>query len=520
MRRIALYSDVHANLPALEAVLADIAGQGIEKRYCLGDLVGYGPHPSEVVGRVREIGDPVVQGNYDRAIGGRLASPGGYFLTDQEMLDGAESYAYTIASVNSGDAAYLLGLPEGIRLDVDGVHILLCHATPRLAAEVVESDAPAAELVALIEQASAHVVCCGHVHIPFHRALPTGQGHLHWINAGSVGRPRDGDPRAAWVELVAGGQDEVLALAAADVACRRVGASDLWLSTIVQRVAYEIEPVVHEMLSLGLPLTLASGLRTGLEQHDRDEAVQQDSAPEIDDDDSPGGLWACEHDGRTCTCAINDRIAAYEALARIYRGDVAEVGPAVSRLREAMRTCRVSLHVDEAAVLTAFEGASGALRSATGREAFVVERQRLYGGRAGFDPFSNVLSPDEYTYLTEDRGANLVALEGAYREAKFTIPDIGGSERSPGDIATELSFMAHCLRAAASGDLGAAGRARTFFADHLSSWGVIFAVVVSREAREPVMRYAGLALDKFLTCEAATFRYSLAGCHDLPPLRP
>ncbi len=76
MRRIALYSDVHANTLALEAVAAAIAAEGIEERYCLGDLVGIGPRPEEAVALVRSYGDRVVQGNYDRAIGSHLRSPG------------------------------------------------------------------------------------------------------------------------------------------------------------------------------------------------------------------------------------------------------------------------------------------------------------------------------------------------------------------------------------------------------------------------------------------------------------
>ena len=69
--------------------------------------------------------------------------------------------------------------------------------------------------------------------------------------------------------------------------------------------------------------------------------------------------------------------------------------------------------------------------------------------------------------------------------------------------------MGHCLRAAAVGDASGVVRARKFFVEHLATWGVLFAVVVSREAAEPVTRYAGLALDKFLTCEASTFRHAI-----------
>lgn len=204
----------------------------------------------------------------------------------------------------------------------------------------------------------------------------------------------------------------------------------------------------------------------------------------------------------------DDRTVAYECLARLYRGDISEAAASVRRLRIAMRGCRVNRHVDEAAILAAFEGADLSLRTAVGRTDFVEERERLYGLAKPFDPFVNVLSPEETTYLSGSIERHLQAIEEAYTEGSFTVPEVGGV-RSAGHIATELSFMAHCLRGAASGDARALHRARSFFIRHLGEWAVLFAVVVGQQAREPVMRYAGLALDKHLTCEGTIFRHNL-----------
>lgn len=522
MRRIALYSDVHANLPALEAVYAAMAAEACEERYCLGDLVGLGPRPQEVVLRVRASGDAVVQGNYDRAIGSHLRSPGSDFLTPQEALDGAEAYAFTIAETDRAIADYLYALPRDRMIEEGGNRIVLCHGTPRFVSEIVPLDAPSPLMVALAREADAEVVCCGHTHAPFHRSIPTEDGVVHWVNVGSVGRPRDGDPRAVWVELVLGTQEDVVGQAHADTAARRVGASDRWLGVNVHRVPYDAESVVRDMVRRGLPHTLAAGLRIGLEDHDAAEAAARRAeqagadaggagAPTPDADEA----LSCGHAAsEQCSCMLDDRIAAYESLARIYRGKLAEVSPAVRRLRTAMRSCRINRNVNEAAILEAFHAADIALRTADGRAAFEAERDRLYGLESGFDPFSHVLSPDESTYVSGDIADQIARIEAAYAEAVFSAPEVRTGFHPPGHISSELDFVAHCLRGAAAGDTRALARAHDFFIEHLAEWGVLFAVVVGQQAREPVMRYAGLALDKFLTCEGSTFRHAVPEhCH-------
>ncbi|MBN2247807.1 MAG: metallophosphoesterase family protein [Coriobacteriia bacterium] len=527
MQRIALYSDIHANIVALEAVIADMDAQGMAERYCLGDLAGYGPRPAEVIARVRELGDRVVQGNYDKAICEHHATPGTEFLTPQETLDGAESYAYAVGSVSPADAAFLRGLEPEILLDVEGARILLCHGSPRQVHDVIEADAEPALLAASIDEARADVVCCGHTHSPFHRVVVTADRFLHWVNAGSVGRPRDGDPRATWVELVIGKHEDVLSAASVDTACRRVGTTSMWLATIQHRVAYDVEAVVHDMSAAGLPPTLAAGLRIGLEEHDWEQALAAraaahaaEAATQVDPAALELARQTCAHGDGICTCVIDDRIVSYEALARLFRGDISEVAVAMRRLRTSMRSCRVSRTVDEATVVATYAAADRSIRTQEGREAVVRERQRLYGEQKGFDPFANVLSPDESTYVSEDPRTCLEVLSQTYREGAFTAPAIGGVKRGPGDIATELSYVGHCLRMAAVGDAGAVVRARRFFIEHLAAWGVLFAVVVSREATDPVVRYAGLALDKFLTCEAATFRHAIPKACELDRTHP
>jgi len=242
MRRIALYSDIHANVPALEAVLADIEASSIAERYCLGDLVGYGADPSGVIARVRATGDPVIRGNYDDGVGKRLGSCGCYYPTEADKAAGAESYTRTNAALDDAEHEYLAGLADEIRLDVDGARVLLCHGSPRRINEYLMPDRPDDNLAKLADLGTADVVCVGHIHIPYHRVLTAPDGRaVHYVSDGSVGKPKDGDPRACWAELVFGTKAEVNKRCEGDHAAGPVGAPGdggrVWLGVVFHRVA-------------------------------------------------------------------------------------------------------------------------------------------------------------------------------------------------------------------------------------------------------------------------------------------
>jgi len=242
-RRIALLSDIHGNLPALDAVLADVAASGIEERYCLGDLIGYGPDPAGVVARVRDSHIPTVQGNYDDGVGNRRGQCGCYYITEQAKADGAASYAFTDAALSDADHRWLEALPNELRFEsAEGLRVLLAHGSPRRINEYLMPDRPDAFLARLADEAGADVVCVGHVHLPYHRVVTGGDGRsVHYVSVASVGKPKDGDPRAGWSELLLG--------PAALVEVR------------VHRVRYDVEAVVGAMLAAGLPATLAEALR-------------------------------------------------------------------------------------------------------------------------------------------------------------------------------------------------------------------------------------------------------------------
>lgn len=210
--RIALFSDIHANLPALEAVFADMDKQNLDAVYCLGDLVGYATWPNEVVAEIRKRNIPAIAGNYDEGVG--LASPncGCAYKTDTEKGLGQQSIDYTNHIVTEQTRQYLRMLPRQIRLtfmdnsdEVNKMELLLVHGSPRKINEYLFEDRPEKSFLRMLEEAKADLLFFGHTHKPYHRAMPyehEGQiRYRHAINIGSVGKPKDSDPRSCYVIL-------------------------------------------------------------------------------------------------------------------------------------------------------------------------------------------------------------------------------------------------------------------------------------------------------------------------------
>ncbi len=262
MRRIALFSDVHGNLPALDAVLAGIQAARVREVYCLGDIVGYGPDPAGTIDRMLALGIPTVQGNYDEGVGNRRGDCGCYYATEAAKRDGAASYAFTSRTVDDEHAAWLAGLPPAMRFEYRGVRVLLAHGSPRKNNEYLLPDRSDEQLARLAEAAAADVVCVGHVHVPYHRALAGAHGTVHYVSAGSVGKPKDGDPRACWIELTIGPYDEVHEATFGDANVTTAGDTDTCVGVTVHRAEYDVESVARAMARAGLPATLAAALRS------------------------------------------------------------------------------------------------------------------------------------------------------------------------------------------------------------------------------------------------------------------
>lgn len=207
--KIALFSDVHANLPALEAFFASIEQQKPDAIYCLGDLVGYNIWPNEVINEIRRRGIPAIAGNYDYGVGRTSEDCGCAYKTDEEKANGAVSISYTNQVVKDEERAYLRTLPAHIRvefqLNQDKLNLLLVHGSPRRVNEYLFEDREEKSLLRIMQDADADIMCFGHTHKPYHRVLPsvpdTPPHYRHAINIGSVGKPKDGDPRGGYVLL-------------------------------------------------------------------------------------------------------------------------------------------------------------------------------------------------------------------------------------------------------------------------------------------------------------------------------
>ncbi|MCC6615699.1 MAG: metallophosphoesterase family protein [Anaerolineae bacterium] len=204
MERITIFGDIHANLHALMGVMADIERRELPNLYCLGDLVGYGAFPNEVVAAIRAGGIPTLMGNYDQGVGHDSDDCGCAYKTDVERARGERSIAWTNAHTDADHKRYLRDLPMTIPVALGDLKVLLVHGSPRRVNEYLYVDRPEASIERLLDQAEADVLVCGHTHLPYHRLLPSGR---HVINAGSVGKPKDGDPRAGYVVLSADGRD-------------------------------------------------------------------------------------------------------------------------------------------------------------------------------------------------------------------------------------------------------------------------------------------------------------------------
>jgi predicted phosphodiesterase len=245
--RYLLLSDVHANRPALEAVLRDAKTKGeLDGIYHLGDLVGYAPWPNEVIAMLREAGIPGVAGNYDSTVAHAYKHCGCRAENVHQEELAHQSFTWTLAHTSDSSKNYLRSLPFRIDIRPFGGHqagptIRLVHGNHVLNTVYVTEDRSNEFLAKMAEGMGAvagDVIAFGHTHKPWNRVV----GGVHFVNTGSVGRPKDGDPRAGYVllDVIEGG-----------------------LAVDFVRVDYDVEAAARGILASELPSEFADFLRTG-----------------------------------------------------------------------------------------------------------------------------------------------------------------------------------------------------------------------------------------------------------------
>jgi putative phosphoesterase len=233
--RVAVITDIHANLPALQATLAAIDGIGVDAVYCGGDLVGYGPHPNEVCALIEDRGVPTISGNYDEAIGRDRDDCGCAYITPHDRELGQRSVEWTLAHSSAESKAFMRTLPFDLRFAMGKQRVRLVHGSPRKVNEYLFEDKPASLYERLAASADCDVLVFGHTHKPWIREY----GGVLFVNCGSVGKPKDGDPRAAFAVLELDGDRVVASIA---------------------RVPYDAEAVAREVEAVGLPREFATKL--------------------------------------------------------------------------------------------------------------------------------------------------------------------------------------------------------------------------------------------------------------------
>jgi putative phosphoesterase len=240
--KLAIFSDIHANLQAMEVVADHIKRGGYDGVYCLGDLGGYASEPNEVQAVIQRMGCPTILGNYDEGVGFNKDSCGCNYVKPFDIQMSDISFGWTLEHTMDAHKAWLQTLPKTIALEVEGWRVLLCHGSPTANTEYLFENRSDGYLRKFTpggnHDVHADVIVFGHTHVPYHRALDG----VDFVNTGSVGRPKDADPRAGYCVLTLDGD--------------RVNVEQV-------RLAYDVELASERLLAAGLSEYFADYLRTG-----------------------------------------------------------------------------------------------------------------------------------------------------------------------------------------------------------------------------------------------------------------
>ncbi len=237
--KIAFISDLHSNLEASISVLNDINSKGIENVYCLGDLVGYGPNPNEVVQLIRERNITSIMGNYDDAVAYDKTSCGCSYNPGRENRVGDDSLNWTITNLSNSNKQFLRSLPKALTLKIEELNILMVHGSPKNPLfEYLKPDMNNNDLKEALNNVSADVIVCGHTHKIMGKHL----ANKSILNPGSVGRTKDGKPLATYLIL--------------DV-------NDGVFSYEFVKLEYNVKKTIEKIFKSGLPIELAVVLALG-----------------------------------------------------------------------------------------------------------------------------------------------------------------------------------------------------------------------------------------------------------------
>lgn len=234
--RVAVIADIHSNIFALNEVLLDIDTRNADLVVCLGDLVGYAAYPNEVIDMIRESRILTIKGNYDEAVGEELVVCGCDYPDPKDMENAGISLNWTIDETREDNKEYLKSLPMEVSMDFGGRKVRFVHGSPRRINEYLKENSMEAE--AVMADLEEDILVCGHTHKPYCKKY----GSKLLINAGSVGKPKTGSPKASYVIIDFGTDDAAIE---------------------IHEVDYEYEKTARAIEEAGLPQEFADIIRSG-----------------------------------------------------------------------------------------------------------------------------------------------------------------------------------------------------------------------------------------------------------------
>jgi len=240
--RVVFLSDIHANFPALCRALEWAQRNRADRLICAGDIVGHGPHPTEVVRLLMEQRVEAILGNVDRKVLALLESPKKLEKRLEKKVHAAAAWA--ALALGDTERAWLAGLPKALRFNAGGADFWVVHGSPLSDMDYIYPSITARALAAKLGEVRPRVLVCGHTHIPFTRQI----AGVRVVNCGSVGRPLDGDPRGALARCDLPGKGQVN--------CRIV------------RFAYPVEPLLADLQARGAKGIRPQEYRTGAKTKD------------------------------------------------------------------------------------------------------------------------------------------------------------------------------------------------------------------------------------------------------------
>ncbi|SFC67352.1 metallophosphoesterase family protein [Clostridium uliginosum] len=231
--KIAVISDIHGNIYSLIRALQDIDYQKVDTIICLGDLVGYGPHPNEVIAMIRRRNIVCIKGNYDTSVIDNKYS----FIRETEI--NSFSLPWTFNELREENKYFLENLPSSISLNIVDKKILFVHGSPNVINEYLfEDDENTSQIMTSLNE---DVLVCAHTHIPYVKDFK----NKIYINCGSVGKPKIGRPNATYCILEINKSNRV--------------------NVQIKEIPYEYKRIVKDMTILKFPSKLIQSFEKGLE---------------------------------------------------------------------------------------------------------------------------------------------------------------------------------------------------------------------------------------------------------------